>query len=380
MNHNNIIMIIDDEKDIRDVMRISLMDLGYQVIDSDNGESALKLFNTILPSIVITDIKMPGMDGIELLQKIKEIHPNTEVIMITGHGDIDLAIKSLKYEATDFVMKPLGDEVLKIALKRAFQRIEMKTTIKEYTENLEHLVEEKSKQLITSERMAAVGETVAGMAHVIKNISASLKGGSYVLEQGIELNNTEYLHQGWQMLKSNVDKIQKLAIDLLTFSKASAITPKRCSPHIAFDEAIKCLGNLAASMDIHLHIEKSQNLDPIEMDSEAITRCLLDLIHNALDSFVEMPFTGIEKRVIIQSKASDDWGVEYHIIDNGCGMDSDTQKKLFSNFFSTKGTRGTGFGLMMTQKIVDQHHGAIQVVSEKEKGSTFVICLPKIIG
>ena len=106
---------------------------------------------------MLTDIKMPGMDGIELLRKIKETSPNTEVIMITGHGDMDLAIKSLKYEAVDFVTKPINDDVLDIALKRAHEKISMRERLKEYTENLENLVIEKSARLIELERQAAVG-------------------------------------------------------------------------------------------------------------------------------------------------------------------------------------------------------------------------------
>ena len=128
------ILIVDDEEGIRKVLGISLSDMGYKVISAENGETALKLFRNIKPQIVLTDIKMPNMDGIELLRCLKKEAPDTEVIMITGHGDIDLAIKSLKFEATDFVTKPVNDEVLEIALKRAEERISMKRQIREYTE------------------------------------------------------------------------------------------------------------------------------------------------------------------------------------------------------------------------------------------------------
>ena len=92
----NKILLVDDEKDIREVLVLPLADLGYQIFEAENGKEALGKFREIQPSIVLTDIKMPGMDGIELLQKIKQENPETEVIMITGHGDMDLAIKSLK--------------------------------------------------------------------------------------------------------------------------------------------------------------------------------------------------------------------------------------------------------------------------------------------
>ena len=93
------ILLVDDEADIREVLNISLSDIGYEVLTAENGANALNIFkNTDIP-VVITDIKMPGIDGIELLRKIKRENPDTEVIMLTGHGDLDLAIKSLKYES-----------------------------------------------------------------------------------------------------------------------------------------------------------------------------------------------------------------------------------------------------------------------------------------
>ena len=95
---DNTILLADDEEGIRKVLGISLADSGYEVLTAENGEEALKIFRDAGPSIVLTDIKMPGMDGIELLRKIKLENPDTEVIMITGHGDLDLAIKSLKYD------------------------------------------------------------------------------------------------------------------------------------------------------------------------------------------------------------------------------------------------------------------------------------------
>ena len=91
------ILLVDDEEGIRKVLGISLEDSGYTVHTAENGEKALEIFKKVRPPIVLTDIKMPGMSGIHLLQKIKSVNPDTEVIMITGHGDMDLAIESLKH-------------------------------------------------------------------------------------------------------------------------------------------------------------------------------------------------------------------------------------------------------------------------------------------
>jgi DNA-binding NtrC family response regulator len=134
------VLLVDDEEGIRKVLGIYLEDAGYRVHKAASGQEALSIFSTVQPKIVLTDIKMPGMDGIELLQQLKRLNPDAEIIMITGHGDIDLAIRSLKYEATDFITKPIHPEVLEIALKRARERITLKQQLKDYTENLERLV------------------------------------------------------------------------------------------------------------------------------------------------------------------------------------------------------------------------------------------------
>ena len=171
------LLLVDDEEGIRKVLGIALSDAGYRVFSAKNGEEALNIFRKETPPIVLTDIKMPGMDGIELLQKIKHENPDTEVIMITGHGDMDLAIKSLKYQAIDFVTKPINDDVLEIALNRANEKIRMRQQLREYTENLEALVSEKSAKLIEVERQVAVGQAVEGLSSAMRDIAGDLEEG-----------------------------------------------------------------------------------------------------------------------------------------------------------------------------------------------------------
>ena len=170
------LLLVDDEEGIRKVLGIALSDSGYKVFTAENGEDALTVFRKETPPIVLTDIKMPGMDGIELLKKIKHENPDTEVIMITGHGDMDLAIKSLKYQAIDFVTKPINDDVLEIALNRANEKISMRRQLREYTENLEALVREKSARLIEIERQVAVGQAVEGLSSALRDIAGDLEG------------------------------------------------------------------------------------------------------------------------------------------------------------------------------------------------------------
>lgn len=170
------LLLVDDEEGIRKVLGISLTDMGYRVDTAESGEKALKLFRELSPPVVLTDIKMPGMDGIELLQQIKAENPDTEVIMITGHGDMKLAIKSLKLEAVDFITKPIDDDALEIALKRALDKIDMRRRLREHTENLETLVQEQSKKLVEMERQGAVGQAIEGFSSAMKNIADGFNG------------------------------------------------------------------------------------------------------------------------------------------------------------------------------------------------------------
>ena len=174
---DNKLLLVDDEEGIRKVLGIALADAGYTVFTAENGTEALNIFRKETPLIVLTDIKMPGMDGIELLQKIKQENPDTEVIMITGHGDMDLAIKSLKYQAVDFVTKPINDDVLEIALNRANEKIQMRQQLRKYTENLEALVREKSAKLVEVERQMAVGQAVEGLSSAMRDIAGDIEGG-----------------------------------------------------------------------------------------------------------------------------------------------------------------------------------------------------------
>jgi anti-anti-sigma factor len=116
------ILVIDDEKPTLMMFRLTLAACGYEVLTAENGQQGLEVFNRDRPSIVLTDIKMPGMNGIEVLKRIKETDPAAEVIVITGHGDMDLAIQALNLDATDFINKPIQRHLLEQAIKRARER------------------------------------------------------------------------------------------------------------------------------------------------------------------------------------------------------------------------------------------------------------------
>lgn len=371
----NDLLLVDDEAGIRTVLGIALEEMGYAVRTAPDAEGALDLIAREAPQILLTDIKMPGMDGIALLKQVKARWPDTEVIMLTGHGDIDLAIRSLKHEATDFITKPIHDEVLAVALKRARERIEMRAQLRAHTENLERLVEEKSRQLVEAERFAAMGETVAGLAHGIKNIAGGLKGGAFVLEKGLALDNREYLLKGWEMIRGNVEKIKNLSLDLLDFSTPADPQLRACDLNRLAADAVALMAPRADELGIPLELNPSRSLGPIPCDPDGIQRCLLNLIANALDAGSD-PNIPAEAPAVEVATAVADGGVVLTVSDTCGGMPAAVKAQALRRFFTTKGSRGTGIGLMLTQKIVSQHGGRVEVASEWGAGTRVEIFLP----
>ncbi|MCK4618385.1 MAG: response regulator [Desulfobacterales bacterium] len=535
------LLLIDDEEGIRKVFSISLKSDGYDVATAASGQQGIDLFQKEFFPIVLTDIKMPGMDGIEVLRRIKEINPEVEVIVITGHGDMESAIQSLHLGASDFITKPVSDQLLSIALKRAEERLKTKKTLNNYANDLWNMVKEKTeeikrryefedklvqrsidgivatdkeeniiifnpaaeeifgytvdevksamnagdfypegitqkisdvfagkdrkasdifvgdeasviaksgeavpvrfscamlyeggkpigsvgffqdlreikrleKELIKSERLAAIGQTVAGLAHGIKNILNGLKGGVYIVNTALKKGaaslaaenkidysnmsalpfqarslkriidiNTERERQqkkmktGWEMVERNIHKVSDLVLDLLSYSKEREPEYEKYNPNIIADEVCDLMESKAKEYDIDLIRDIDREMGEIYLDPKGIHSCLLNLVSNAIDACIFDLDTQKQWYVKVRTRRENKSGVAFEVIDNGCGMGEETQSKLFAEFFSTKGTRGTGLGLLVTQKIVNEHGGTMDVVSQLGKGTTFTIRLP----
>ncbi len=182
------ILLVDDEEDIRLVLGIALADMGYEVLSAENGKEGLRLFRENHPPIVITDIKMPDIDGVELLRKIKEEDPDTEVVMITGHGDMDVAIQSFQHAATDFITKPIHVEALESSLKRVHDRIAARKKLREYTESLEDMVHRKTEKLVDLERrLEGEGETIRDVLHRFQSLFDDLPCHVAVMDDDLVL-------------------------------------------------------------------------------------------------------------------------------------------------------------------------------------------------
>jgi signal transduction histidine kinase len=357
---------------------------------AESGGEGLKIFGEQEPKLVLTDIKMPGMDGIEVLKRIKAADSEAEVIVVTGHGDMDSAIAALQHGASDFITKPVRDEVMMLSLERAKKKVAISQQLRDYTDNLEQKVEEctlelrqAQEELMRTERLATIGETVAGLAHYIKNILTGLRGGMYLVNTGMTKDKPERLKEGWEMVQRNVQKVSDLALDLLRYSKERLPERSVCSPNEIVSEAMELFTERAEEYHVKLRKILDPSLGDAYFDREGIHNVLLNLISNAIDACIDDPDTSKAWQVTVKTKLEPDANsgdtILFEVSDNGCGMTDEVKQKLFTKFFSTKAGRGTGLGLLGTQKIVHEHGGEILVASTVGRGTTVSVRLKRAL-
>lgn len=228
------------------------------------------------------------------------------------------------------------------------------------------------EQRLKAERLAAVGQTVASLSHSVKNILQGLRGGADVVELGLRKENMNVTRNGWEIVARNLERIYELTMNMLAYSKQRRpeIEMTNLAPLLA--EVCALVQKQYDNKKVALIQDFAQDLPPVPVDSAGVHQAVLNLLNNALDA-VEP-----ESGVVSLRCAYDQEGqqVVIQVADNGEGMSESVKKKLFEPFHSTKGLRGTGLGLVVTKKIVDEHGGQISIESDEGHGSTFTIKLP----
>lgn len=347
------ILLVDDEDGIRRVLGLVLKDFGYTVSTAPGGHEALAALAAMpadaLPDIVLTDIKMPGLDGLGLLKAVKELYPELEVIMLTGHGDMDLAVASLRHGAGDFLNKPVSDDALEVALQRAAERREMRAALRRYSENLEQLVEQRTRELIEAERFAAVGETAASLAHSIKNIAGALEGTMYVLEKGLKLDRREYFEEGWQMVRGDVARLKALALGLLDLGSSEKIRPVPGPAARPLEEVAVLLRARAAEGGVRLEVSIDAPGKDFLLDAEAVHQCLFNLALNAVEAVSGRSGAAVWLSCEL-AKNGNASVLRYSVRDNGPGLPPAIASGEHFGFASTKAS-GSGIGLFSTRKL-----------------------------
>jgi len=232
------------------------------------------------------------------------------------------------------------------------------------------------REKMQAEKLAAVGQTVAGLAHGIKNIVTGLEGGVYLVQSAMEKKDDALLHQGWEMVERNIGKVSNLVKDLLNYSRSRVPELKWVLPQDLLEEVCSLFREKASQQGVQISIESDPRVGLAFLDPKGVHSCLTNLLANALDACVSEP----EKEhhhIAVRTRKGPNDAVIFEVEDDGPGMPVAIREKLFTTFFSTKGTSGTGLGLLVTEKIVQEHGGSIGVETEHKRGSLFRITLPQ---
>ena len=230
-------------------------------------------------------------------------------------------------------------------------------------------------QLIEAERLAAIGQTVAGLAHCIKNILNGLKGGSYLVNTGLRREDSELVNEGWTTVQKSITRIGNLSLDMLSYSRERSPELQNTDPADMLESTVDMVMKAAELEGVRIQMEIDAP-GPVRMDQLAMSRAIMNLVVNAVDACKEKDYGSKDWPQVTVAAWLDGGDLVIKVADNGKGMSPDMQAHLFQRFFSTKGSRGTGLGLAVTHKIISEHGGTIEAFSEPEKGSAFIIKIP----
>ncbi len=228
-------------------------------------------------------------------------------------------------------------------------------------------------KLLQSE-LAILGETIAGMSHSIKNILSGLEGGVYMVDSGLAKGREDRIRTGWEILKKNVSKVSDLVKDILYASKERQPEYRECDPARILEEVYDLYKDTAEKEGIEFVKDVPLTLETAVLDPNGVHACVSNLISNAVAACAAVP-NKEKRRIDLKGRVQSDTLV-IEIADNGIGMPEDVVEKLFTKFYSTKGSKGTGLGLVVTRKIVQEHGGEIRVSSEPGVGTVFTIGIP----
>ena len=390
--YSHSLLVIDDEEDVVVRLQKFLKRKGYEVFVACSGKDGLDIINNYKIDVIITDIKMNDMDGIRVLHQAKKLYPDIEGIMVTGYQGQDLAIKSLRAGAIDYIVKPINLDGLLFSVKKALERInlnrnrlyrnrELKISseiITKMNEELERRIEERSKelsetqaQLFQTSKLATLGEMSAGLAHemnqplggislVIKNIS-KLKDKDALSEE--ELDKAIY------DIDSSVKRMSKIIKHIRTFARQDDLKFNKVEVNDTLNASMELLGEQLRIHEIKVTMDLKDNLPKVNGDPYQLEQVWINLITNARDAVDEKKLKIFE----MEDQSIKNYQKEIHItsdfdknsqririrfFDNGIGMPKDIKAKVFDPFFTTKEVgKAMGLGLAISYGIIDNHGG-----------------------
>lgn len=362
MNVKSVILVIDDEEAMRDACAQVLLKEGYDVLQAGDGTKGIGLVRDKKPDLVILDLKMPGLSGMEALEQITNIDPNIISVIITGYATISSAVDSMKRGAYDFLPKPFTPEELRIIIRRGLEK--------------RRLVLESISLKEEKERMER--NFISFVSHQLKSPLASIQQYIEAILSGAAGGTNPGQEKIFHRIKDRISGLLILINDWLNLSKISrgriADNFTEVSLISILREAIGLLEEPAKKNDISLSADFPEQDCVIKGDKDVLREMFINLIDNGIK------YNSGGGRVAVKVRR-DRSQVVVEISDTGAGIPKEALPFIFDEFFrannkKTSGTAGTGLGLTIVKRIIEAHSGFIKVESEPGKGSKFIVFLP----
>jgi signal transduction histidine kinase len=375
------ILVVDDEKEIRGFLSKALTRMGgFQVELAESGEEALQKMEKEPFDLVLTDLKMPKMDGLQLISEIAKSKPETLTMMMTGHGTIDSALEAMKRGASDYLMKPLNLDELIVRIRKVLDEKQRFVRLMDFADQLE----KANQELRRIDSMKS--EFVSIASHELRTPLAAIKNAVQLILKGTTGKINENQAKFLSMAERNINRLTNILNDLLNLSRIESgrieLKFENTGLKGIIEQTASSLRPHADGKSIQIDAEISEQLPPVYGDPEKIEQILTNLIGNAVK------FTPDGGRILItaQPLSHDEKGgygnrVAVSVKDTGIGIPSEHLDAIFEKFHQVEGSlqrsvSGTGLGLAITKGLVEAHQGKIWVESEVGKGSTFTFTLP----
>lgn len=375
-SHQPGILVIDDEVGPRESLRM-LLKPDYQVHTADSVETGLKLLREKGPDTIVMDIRMPGMNGIEGLRKIREIDPHLSVIMLTGFGALETAREALRLGANDYISKPFDAGEMRQIIDRNVERTRLQRTSEHAATEIKELNNRLMKELAQKERLASLGQASSEFVHDLSNPLTIVWGYVQLLAKKLERSdNSDNGDNAASVRELNIiEENVRLCRELLTmwqsYGSVEACPRKPISVSTIVRDVLKVVGPMAAQNGIELKSEICGDPCTLLGDAVQVQRAIQNVVINAVQASAD------GKTPISVACLRKEFYVDVVVEDSGGGIEPSRIEKIFDPYFTTKqGRSGTGLGLYITKKVVEDHNGSIKVNSTPGAGTIFTIRLP----
>jgi signal transduction histidine kinase len=367
------LLLVDDEDDFRQTLAKRLAKRGLVADQAADGEQCLTILKNKQMDVVVLDVKMPGMSGIEVQRQIAAAYPKTEVILLTGQASASDGVEGIKSGAFDYLMKPIELEHLFNKIIQAYDKIQRREAEHQEAEYRRQL----QQQMIVCERLASLGTLAAGVAHEINNPLAIIRESAGWMRQFFAKDELKGMLRREDVLRAldkvekSVERASRITHQLLGFVGKSEPAASEVNLIQLAEEAIQLIIHEARNRDIQIIRQTPSSLKGIWSDAYQIRQVLLNLLTNAIHAVNSKGTITIVVEDVGDSQA-------ITVSDSGPGIAREHLDKIFEPFFSTKSPgQGTGLGLFVSRGLVEKLGGNIEVSSKLGQGASFRVNLPK---